>query len=115
MEHNAHEIAEKHHEHGTVKSYIIGFALSLILTLAAYFIVERHWLSSWMLELTISFIALAQAVCQLLFFLHLGNEPKPRWNTLAFFFMFLVIVIIVAGSLWIMHNLDDRTMNMSTM
>jgi cytochrome o ubiquinol oxidase operon protein cyoD len=43
---------------------------------------------------------------QLVFFLHLGGEGKPRWRLTAFLFMLLVLVILVFGSLWIMYNLD---------
>lgn len=115
MEHHSHISSPQHEHHGSIKSYIIGFLLSIILTLAAYFIVVEHIFENLVLDITISLIALAQVVCQLLFFLHLGNEPKPRWNLLAFYFMVLVVVIIVGGTLWIMHNLDYRTMSMSTL
>jgi cytochrome o ubiquinol oxidase operon protein cyoD len=45
------------------------------------------------------------------FFLHLGRESKPRWNLNALLFAVLVVVIIVFGSLWIMHNLNYHMQN----
>jgi cytochrome o ubiquinol oxidase operon protein cyoD len=51
-------------------------------------------------------LAVAQLLVQLVFFLHLGREPKPRQNLVVFLFMLLVIGILVIGSLWIMHNLN---------
>jgi heme/copper-type cytochrome/quinol oxidase subunit 4 len=43
---------------------------------------------------------------QLFFFLHIGRESKPRLNAAAFLFATLVVTILVAGSLWIMDNLN---------
>jgi cytochrome o ubiquinol oxidase operon protein cyoD len=51
-------------------------------------------------------LAVVQLFVQLYFFLHMGDESKPRWNLMAFLFMLLVLVIVVFGSLWIMKNLD---------
>jgi len=96
--------------HGTTRSYIVGFILSLALTLAAYFVVSEKLVGNDILNYTISALALVQMVIQVLFFLHLGSESKPRWNQLTFLFMLIVIVIIIGGSLWIMANLIERTM-----
>ena len=49
---------------------------------------------------------LAQFFTQLLFFLHLGRETKPRWKLLVFLFMTMIVAILVFGSLWIMYNLN---------
>lgn len=94
----------------TMKSYIIGFVLSLVLTLVAYFAVTEGWVSGTGLIALIMGLASIQFVVQLFFFLHLGNESKPRWQLAAFLFMFLVLVIIVGGSLWIMANLNYNMM-----
>lgn len=99
--------------------YLIGFGLSLLLTLAAYTIVYLH-VKTDHLEFSHSFIittvvglALIQFFVQLVFFLHLGRETKPRWNLMAFLFMMLVVIIVVFGSYWIMNNLNyhNRTPN----
>lgn len=49
---------------------------------------------------------------QLFFFLHLGQESKPYWNSQLFLFMLTILVILVIGSLWIMHNLSYNVMPM---
>jgi cytochrome o ubiquinol oxidase subunit IV len=94
----------------TLIMYIIGFVLSLLLTLAAYFSVINHVMSGTMIMLVIAGLAIAQLLVQLLFFLHLGQESKPRFNLLIFLFMVLVVGIVVIGSLWIMHHLDYNMM-----
>jgi len=100
-----HEIGQ-----GTLLSYTTGFILSISLTLAAYFLVVNHGLAGGALILTILGLAVVQLTVQLLFFLHLGRESKPRWNFLVFGMMVLIVVIVAGGSLWIMKNLNYRTM-----
>lgn len=96
--------------HGTLQSYTVGFVASLLLTLASFLLVTAGLLPKPILHYTIFALALVQATCQLLFFLHLGQEAKPRWETFTFYFMVLVLLIIVLGTLWIMYDLDERVM-----
>ncbi|MCE2705921.1 MAG: cytochrome o ubiquinol oxidase subunit IV [Proteobacteria bacterium] len=92
--------------HGTTKSYIIGFILSIILTVIPYYLVVNHILASEMSYIVISVFAILQLLVQLVFFLHLGGESKPHWNLIAFVFTLFIIGILVTGSLWIMYNLN---------
>jgi cytochrome o ubiquinol oxidase operon protein cyoD len=84
--------------------------LSIALTMAAYLSVVNDILTGKTLIMVIVGLAVAQLLVQLLFFLHLGNEAKPRWNLVIFLFMVLVLSIVVGGSLWIMNNLDYNMM-----
>ena len=100
-------------EKGTVKFYLLGFILCIALTLAAYFLVAKELLSGMTVILAILGLGVIQLAVQLIFFMHLGSEyadgrPKHHWNMLVFFFMIMVLVIIVFGSLWIMYNLNYR-------
>lgn len=97
-------------EHGTLKSYIIGLALSIFLTLLAYLFVVKHILTGGWLMVTIVGLGLVQAWVQLVLFLHLGKESKSRANLMIFLFMVLVLAIVLFGSLWIMYSLNDRVM-----
>lgn len=91
-------------------SNAIGFVLSLVLTCLAFLLVATRALPRDLLIFTISALALIQAGFQLRFFLHLGEEGKPYWETYIFFFMLLILLIVVAGSLWIMTDLNQRMM-----
>jgi cytochrome o ubiquinol oxidase subunit IV len=95
---------------GSFSSYVIGFILSLALTLVAYLVIAQHMFSKKVLILTIVGLAFVQMIIQLIFFFHLTKEAKPRWNLQIFLAMFFLIAIIVGGSLWIMFNLDERVM-----
>jgi cytochrome o ubiquinol oxidase operon protein cyoD len=94
----------------TLVQYVCGFLLSLLLTLAAYYSVVHHVSAGNVAIAVIVGLAIAQLMTQLTFFLHLGQEGKPRLNLTVFVFMLMVIGIVVIGSLWIMHNLDYNMM-----
>ena len=97
-------------EHGTHKSYLIGFALCIALTLLSYFCVSEHLFSGVTLAWIITALAIVQAIIQMLFFLHIGSEKGVRWNLITFLFMALVVLIIAGGSLLIMYSLNERVM-----
>lgn len=96
--------------HGSYLSYSIGFVLSIVLTLGAYYAVVEKVFSGREIAAAIIGLAVAQLFVQLFFFLHLGRESKPRWNLMMFLFAALVVVIVVFGSIWIMDNLDYHMM-----
>jgi cytochrome o ubiquinol oxidase operon protein cyoD len=97
--------------HGSLKSYGRGFILSLLLTTASFSLVAGEYLEGHALLYTLMALALTQAVVQLIFFLHLGQEASPKWELIAFCFMVMVLLIIAIGSLWIMDDLDKRVMS----
>ena len=101
---------EHKEEYGSFKLYMLGFVLSILLTLASYFLVAKGWLTGTTLIASIMGLGLLQAVVQLILFLHLGDEQHPRWNLTVFLFMALVAIIIVAGSIWIMYSLNYTLM-----
>jgi cytochrome o ubiquinol oxidase subunit IV len=91
---------------GTLRTYSIGFVLSIILTIVPYVLVDRKVMDGQGLILSLVGFAISQVFVQLIFFLHLNHESRPRLNRMAFMFMVLVVFIVVGGSLWIMANLD---------
>lgn len=96
-----------------MKSYVLGFVFAVLLTLIAYFMVVNHALSGGALIGAIMGLAAVQLLVQLFFFLHFGQEKDSTWNQAIFYFMLLVLVIIVGGTLWIMYHLNYNMMTMS--
>ena len=88
------------------KSYIIGFVASVILTLASYFTVVGQVFDRIYIIAAIVIFAIAKLIFQLIYFLHMGNEAKPRWNLYSFIFSLIIIFILVAGSIWVMYYLN---------
>ena len=104
---------KSNHIQPSVVSYAAGFVLSIVLTLIAFAAVSREWWEGWNLIVALLVLASLQLAVQLQFFIHLGHDPKPRWNKLTFVFMGLVLLIVVLGSLWIMKNLSYHDMSPS--
>ena len=92
--------------HGTMQSYVAGFILSILLTLVAYILISQHILSGTEAVVAAISLAVLQLLTQVVFFLHLSNKSRARWNLTAFAFTVLLVVILVAGSIWIMDNLN---------
>jgi cytochrome o ubiquinol oxidase operon protein cyoD len=97
----------------TLALYSIGFLFSLLLTLAAYIVVQVHVssahsiISHEFLISTILVLAFIQLGVQLFFFLHLdfGNSGN-RWKLGIFISTFALVLLVVVGSLWIMDHLN---------
>jgi len=96
----------------SIRAYALGFVLSLALTVAAYLIVVNKISEGVTLLGLLALLGLTQAVVQLFFFLHLDQGKGSRLKIAAFLSMLIVLVIVVGGSLWIMHHLDYNMMNM---
>jgi cytochrome o ubiquinol oxidase operon protein cyoD len=97
----------------TYRNYLIGFGLSLLTTFVAYFAVVEQWAEGWSLLVLLACLAFTQMIVQLYFFLHLGEEMRPRLRAWSFIFMSIILLIIVVGSLWIMAHLNYNMMHMS--
>jgi cytochrome o ubiquinol oxidase operon protein cyoD len=102
-------VVSKHDEHQlSYGKYIFGFVSSVVLTLTAYVLGTRRTFSTNIIVACIASLALVQFVLQMLFFLHIGEERKPRWKQLVMWFMLGIVFLIVGGSIWIMNNLNSR-------
>ena len=97
----------------TLASYTIGFLLSIVLTLAAFFVVINpgaFHVGYGAIVPTILVFAIVQLFVQLIFFLHLADETGPRWKLVAFISTTVIILIVVVGSIWIMNHLNYNMM-----
>jgi cytochrome o ubiquinol oxidase operon protein cyoD len=102
--------------HGSLKSYVIGIVLSLLLTLASFGAVMTHVVPRGFGLATIVVLCVAQLVVQLVYFLHIGAARDQRANTGIFVCTAFLIAVIVGLSLWVMHNANQNMMptHMST-
>ncbi len=94
----------------TFTAYIVGFLGSLFLTMIAFFVVANHTVSNESLYWIISLLAIAQLYVQVVFFLRVNAGQQARLNLLTFIFTILIIVVVLAGSIWIMYNLNVNMM-----
>jgi cytochrome o ubiquinol oxidase operon protein cyoD len=98
------------HEHGTIQNYVIGFGLSIVFTLVPYYLAVSHVVMGITLFATILVFALLQALVQVLFFLHLGRERNPRWQTGFLVATAGAILIVTGATFWIMYHLHENMM-----
>ncbi|GAB7527675.1 cytochrome o ubiquinol oxidase subunit IV [Pseudomonas sp. 3A(2025)] len=112
---NPHNSAGDHghaddHSHGSVKSYMIGFVLSIILTAIPFALVMSPVLPKDITILIIMAFAVIQILVHLHYFLHLDFSSAQRNNVTAFVFTALVIVFLVGLSLWIIFSVHREMM-----
>ncbi|WP_432776305.1 cytochrome o ubiquinol oxidase subunit IV [Brevibacillus gelatini] len=90
------------HNHGSLKSYVIGFILSIVLTIIPLVLVMNQMMEKTALVITILVMAILQFVVQLFFFMHIREGEKPRYNVQTLILGLVIVFTIVAGSIWIM-------------
>lgn len=93
---------EEHESHGTLKSYVIGFLLSLVLTAIPLIVVLNDLMEGASAKVLLLGSAVLQFVVQLFYFMHLKEEKKPRYNLMVLLLGIAIVLTIVAGSIWIM-------------
>ena len=94
----------------TIRPYLIGIVLALILTAVPFGLVYAGALPRQTLLIVIAVFAVIQILVHLRFFLHIDLRTTPRENLIALAFAAVLIFIMVGGSLWIMFDLYHRMM-----
>ena len=92
--------------HGSVKEYLWGLVLSIVLTAIPFALVMSGTLDSKLTLAIILLCAVAQVFVQLVFFLHMNSSSENIWNTTSAVFIVLIVAIVVLGSIWIMQHLN---------
>lgn len=106
--------ADAHHDdhsHGSRESYLKGFKLSLILTALPFLLVAVGGFANPLL--TVLFVvgfAAVQVVVHMVYFLHLTGKGEEGWTMMATVFTIIVVVIMLAGSAWVMYHLNTNMM-----
>lgn len=98
--------------HATLKGYILGLLLCLVLTGASFGVVMTDLVPQPLRLTAIVVLCVVQLVAQLVLFLHIGAGRSQRENTGIFLCTAFLIAIVVAGSLWVMHNANLNMMPM---
>lgn len=98
-------------DHGTMKSYLTGFVLSVILTAIPFWLVmgEVFDRSSVTASIILGF-AVVQIVVHMIYFLHMNTRSEGGWSMLALIFTVMLVVITLSGSIWVMYHLNNNMM-----
>ena len=95
--------------HGTRRGYLIGFALSAVLTAIPFWLVMTGAVAN--VTVTASIIvalAFVQIIVHTVFFLHVTTQAEGGWTLMALLFTAVMVVIVITGSLWIMYHIHGN-------
>ncbi len=89
------------------KGYITGFIASLILTVIPFVLAGVEVLPKGATVALFFICAIAQVLVHFSYFLHMEVKTEQgKWNFLSLVFSAIVVLIVIAGSIWIMWNLN---------
>ena len=99
------------HGHGSKRSYLVGFALSAVLTAIPFWLVMADPLGDPGLAAAgVIVFAVTQILVHTFCFLHVNTQSEGGWTLVAYVFTGVILLITIAGSLWIMYHLNSNMM-----
>lgn len=102
------------HGHASRRSYLIGFALSAVLTAVPFWLVMTGALANAQATAALIIaLAFVQIVVHTIFFLHVNTRAEGGWTLMALIFTLVMVAIVISGSLWIMYHLNSNMMPMT--
>ncbi len=107
------ESTSSERQEGTLSAvlvYTVGLVLAVILTATSFWAANTSLLWAPGVPLGLVVLAIAQMGVHLVFFLHITTGPDNTNNALALAFGMLIVTLVVAGSVWIMANLNQNMM-----
>jgi cytochrome o ubiquinol oxidase subunit IV len=113
--HDAHGDHDAHFDDGiphvSAREYLNGFVLSVVLTAIPFALVMTKTISnSTLAAVVILLFAAVQIVVHMIYFLHMNTKSEGGWNLLALVFTAVLVIIVLSGSLWVMHHLNSNMM-----
>lgn len=114
MSTDAHDAHHDHADgsHGSLRDYVIGFLLSVVLTAIPFWLVMARPMSDGAIAALIMAFAAVQMIVHMIYFLHLKGSTEDGWNMTALIFTIIVVVIMMTGSMWVMYHLNTNMMPM---
>lgn len=102
-------------DHGSYGSYLTGFVLSVILTAIPFGLVMSGGFDNRLLTVAVVVLcAAAQVLVHMIYFLHMNSTAEEGWTLLSMLFTIVIVVIMIAGSLWVMYHLNTNMMPQMT-
>ena len=100
--------------HATLRGYMTGFVLSVILTAIPFWLVMDHVLTS-AAGTSVAILALAavQIFVHMVYFLHMDTRSEGGWSMMALVFTLVMVIITLTGSIWVMYHLNANMMPMT--
>jgi len=97
--------------HGSMRDYLIGFGLSVVLTAIPFWLVMAGVIANpTVAALTIVGFAIVQMLVHMVYFLHLNGRVEGGWTMMATIFTIVLVAIAITGSVWVMYHLNLNMM-----
>ena len=110
---HAHDDDHGGASHGSMKGYMTGFVLAVILTAIPFWLVMAQPFAAQTTGLLVMAFAVVQIVVHMIYFLHMDTKSEGGWTMMALIFTVLLVVIAISGSLWVMYHLNTNMMPMN--
>ncbi|KAB0321070.1 cytochrome o ubiquinol oxidase subunit IV [Vibrio diabolicus] len=95
------------HVETSASDYVKGFIASLILTVIPFYFVWTKSLPDITTYAILFGCALVQIFVHFKYFLHMETKTSDgRWNLVSLMFTAIVVLILIAGSVWIIYNMN---------
>ncbi|WP_434354303.1 cytochrome o ubiquinol oxidase subunit IV [Psychrobacter sp. HD31] len=94
--------------HGSVKEYVTGLILSIVLTVVPFGMVMTGAASGAVAIAVIMLCAIAQLLVQAIFFLHMNSSSEQSWNVSTGIYTLFIFVVVIIGSMWIFTHLHHN-------
>ncbi len=112
---HGHDHHDDHHDddapHSSMREYVIGFVLSVILTAIPFWLVMAEIITDRTTgALVLSAFAVVQIVVHMVYFLHMNGKIQGGWTMLATIFTVVFVSITIAGTLWVMFHMNNNMM-----
>lgn len=100
-----------HDIQGGLRGYVIGLGAAALLTAASFWAATTDLIYAPGVPLFLIALAIGQMGVHLVFFLHITTGPDNTNNVLALGFGVLIVVLVLFGTILIMHQMNAHMMS----
>ena len=109
--HDAHHGDHDVGPHSSLRDYVIGFVLSVILTAIPFWLVMAKVIADRNTAvLVLGGFAVVQVLVHMVYFLHMNGKVESGWTLLSTIFTVVFVAITIAGTLWVMFHMNANMM-----
>lgn len=95
----------------TLRPYLVGFVVCAALTAIPFWIVMTGAIANAnAASAAVVVLAVVQILVQTVTFLHVNARAQGGWTLIAYVFTAVLLVITIAGSVWIMYHMNLNMM-----
>jgi cytochrome o ubiquinol oxidase subunit IV len=95
-----------------IGGYLVGLGLATLLTVVSFVVAGTSLVWAPSIPVALCVLAIAQMGVHLVFFLHITTGSDSTNNVMALAFGVLIVLLLIAGSLWIMGHLNHNMLPM---